>query len=83
MCSSNRSWNSVEPRPLDLDLPFHALQTIGHLLCMRTTLSERTRQVEDWNGGMGLVTEEKRASGCEGKVLVNAAYLIDDDDDTW
>ena len=71
-----------------MHLSFHALQTIGLLLCMRMTLllnqkSERTRQVEDWNGEMGLVTEEKWASGCEGKVLVNAAYLIDDDNDTW
>lgn len=51
---------------------------------MRTTLllnqkAKRARQAEDWNGGMRLVTEEERASGCEDKVLVHAPYLIDDD----
>jgi hypothetical protein len=42
-------------------------------LPMRTTLplnqkSERAKQDEDWKEGMGLVTEEERASGCEDKV---------------
>jgi len=59
-----------------MHLPFHALQTmvirtaaeVRAVFCaMRMTLplnqkSERARQVEDWNGVMGLVTEEEWAS---------------------
>ncbi len=55
-----------------MHLPFHALQTmvmrtaaeVRAVFCaMRTTLplnqkSEHARQAEDWNGVMGLVTEE-------------------------
>ena len=47
------------------------------ICAMRPTLPlnlklERARQAENWKGGMRVVTEEERASGCEDKVLVHA-----------
>jgi hypothetical protein len=47
---------------------------------MTLLLNQKSERAKDWSGGMGLVTEEEQASGCEDKVIVYAPYSIVDDD---